>query len=43
MLISCGEGVPDWGGKDMLVALTVLDAAGKKTKIKAKATELMVH
>jgi len=35
--------LPDWAGKGILVALEIEDAQGKKTKLKASATETTVH
>ena len=35
--------LPNWAGKGVLVALEIEDAHGKKTKLKASATELTVH
>ena len=35
--------LPDWSGKGVFVALEIEDANGKKTKLKAIATEMIVH
>jgi hypothetical protein len=35
--------LPDWAGKGVLVALEIEDAKGKITKLKASATEMIVH